>query len=102
MSQESALAIPFRKIFELAVIEHAVFALPVLSMLMIVQAIDFYAVLLFFFAFSILGIPHSAGFAWLMAKGSNWVNARGAIIANGILPGQVYGLLLGGMVGFRQ
>ena len=102
MNQQSLPAIPYRKFLKLAVIEHAVFALPVLSILLIVQAIPFYAVLLFLFAISILGIPLSAGITWLIAKGSNWVNARAAIIANGIYPGQVYVMLLGGMVGFRQ
>jgi hypothetical protein len=48
-----------------------------------------------------ISIPISAAFAWLMAKGSNWVNTSAAITAVGSVPGRVYGILFGGALGFH-
>lgn len=97
--KEQASDIPFRKFLGFVVVLHFVFALPVFIILLILRLLPFDTILFLFLPISGLGIPLSAGFGYLMAKGSNWVNTRSAEFAVGILPGQTYGVLLGGFLG---
>lgn len=101
MPQNRALEIPARKFMVLAAIEHTIFAVPVLGVLWITRIIPADFSLSLILIFSVLGAPLSAGIAWLIARGSSWVNTRAAIIACGVFPGQVYGLLFGGMLGYH-
>ena len=93
--------ISFGKFLGFAAIQHVIFALPVFTILVMMQLLPLNAILFLFLPFSGLGIPLSAGLCYLMAKGSNWVNTRGAVMAIGVLPGQTYGVLLGGLLGYH-
>ncbi len=95
------LPIPFRNLLGFVVVEHAVFALPVLTLLVLFRFIPFEVALFLIAVFSVVVVPTSAGMAYLIAKGSNWVNTRAAVMASGVLPGQIYGLLFGGLVGYH-
>jgi hypothetical protein len=82
------------------VIEHGIFAIPVLVLFVLLQRLPLNFFLILFVIFSGLGIPFSAGMAYMIAKGSNWINTRTSVIALGVFPGQIYGFLFGGSVGY--
>ncbi len=89
--------IPFARFFLLVLTEYLAFAIPVLGMLVLLDLLELRTAL-FMFTFFVLSSPILSLIAWLFAKGSNWVNTAAALKTPGSL-GQLYGLLLGGLLG---
>ncbi len=103
--QNSTSRISFGKFLRLT-IEYTIFALPLLIILMVFQCLHLDALLFFLAPFSVLGILISAGIIYLIAKGSSndlRMNnyKRSVLIAGGVFPGQLYGVLFGGLMGNR-
>ncbi len=99
--QNSTSKISFGEFLGFVAVLQVVFALPVFIILLMLRLLPFDALLFLVLPFSGLGISLSAGLGYLMAKGSNWVNTRGAVMAVGVLSGQIYGVLLGGLLGYH-
>jgi len=93
--------IPFSSFLYVTIIGHLIFANPLISGILLLNLTDVKVLIFIFIPIVLISIPISAALAWLMAKGSNWVNASAAIIAVCSLPGRVYGILFGGLLGFR-
>jgi len=94
-------SVPFSSFLYVTIMGHLIFAVPVIIGILLFNLIDVKALFFILIPIFLISIPISAAFAWLMAKGSNWVNASAAIIAVCSLPGRVYGILFGGLLGFR-
>lgn len=90
--------IPFARFFLLVLTEHLAFAIPVLGMLVLLDLLELRTAL-FMFSFFVLSSPILSLISWLFAKGSNWVNTAAALKTAGGVSGQLYGLLLGGLLG---
>ena len=104
--QNSTSKISFGKFLRLAIIEHVIFALPLLAILVAFQGLPLNALPFFLVRFFVLVILLSAGITYLIARGSsndlrmnNYKHP--VLIAGGILPGQLYGMLFGGLMGNR-
>ena len=80
---------------------HVIFAIPAISGILLFKLMEVKALLIIFIPLALLTIPISAGLSWLIAKGSNWVNTAAAITAVCSLPGRIYGVLFGGLLGFH-
>ena len=96
----SLLQVSFTTFFLLASAEHLAFALPSLAIILLLHLLEIQAALFLFLVF-IISSPIAALIAWLIAKGSNWMNTAASIKAIGAMAGQLYGLLLGGLFGAR-
>jgi hypothetical protein len=94
-------SVPFSSFLHVTIIGHLIFAIPVISGILLLNLTDVKALFYIFIPIVFISIPINAAFAWLMAKGSNWVNTHAAILAVCSLPGRVYGILFGGLLGFH-
>lgn len=104
LEQNNTSEISFGKFLRIIIIEHAIFALPILTVLVVFQSLPLDALPYFLLLFSVLGIPISAGIIYLIARGSSndlLMNSyrRSAQLAGGVFPGQLYGVLFGGLMG---
>jgi hypothetical protein len=80
---------------------HLIFAVPAIIGVLLLRLMDVKSLFFIFVPIVLISIPISATFAWLIAKGSNWVNTTAAITVACSLPGRVYGILFGGLLGFH-
>ena len=93
--------IPFVSFLYITIIGHLIFAIPAISGILLMNLINIKALFFIIIPIAFISIPIGAAFAWLMAKGSNWVNTSAAITAVCSLPGRFYGILFGGAIGFH-
>ena len=93
--------IPFSSLLYVTVAAHLIFAIPAIIGVLLFSLIDVRALFFIFVPIVLICIPISAAFAWLIAKGSNWVNTTEAVTAACSLPGRICGILFGGLLGFR-
>jgi len=93
--------IPFSSFLYVTIIGHLIFANPLISGILLLNLTDVKVLIFIFIPIVLISIPISAALAWLMAKGSNWVNIPAAIMAVCSLPGRVYGMFFGGLLGFH-
>ena len=93
--------IPFSSFLHVTIIGHLIFAIPAISGILLLSLIDIKTLFFILIPILLISIPVSAAFAWLTAKGSNWVNTSAAIMAVCSLPGRVYGIFFGGLLGFH-
>ncbi|MCU0486918.1 MAG: hypothetical protein MUC85_12505 [Anaerolineales bacterium] len=105
--QNRVSQVSLRNFFVLTTIGHVVFAVPVLIILVLLQYLSPASAVLLFTAFSVVGIPLSAGIGYLIARGSalglDMNDSRRSMVkvVAGILPGQMYGALFGGALGYN-
>ena len=90
--------IPFVRFFLITSAMHLAFALPAFGVILLLHLLELKAAL-FLFAMFLLSDPIISWLCWLVAKGSNWVNTAAAMKAAGGVPGQLYGVLAGGLLG---
>jgi hypothetical protein len=93
--------IPFVSFLYITIAGHLLFAVPAIGGIWLFELLDIKELLFIFTPIILISIPISAVIAWLIAKGSNWVNTSAAITAACSVPGRVYGILFGGLLGFR-
>lgn len=93
--------VPFASFLYAAAAGQLVFAVPAIVGGLLFDLLEGTAALIILVALALISIPIGAAFAWLIAKGSNWVNTPVAMTAVCSLPGRIYGPLFGGLLGFR-
>ena len=95
------------KFLRLTLIGHALFSLPVVITLVLLELLSISGLVILSVFFSVIGIPLSAGISYLVARGSSIsleMNERrysALMITSGILPGQIYGAFFGGVLGYH-
>ena len=95
--------IPFSSFLFATTAGHLIFAIPTIIGLLLFSLIDAKSLFFIFVPIALISIPISAAFAWLIAKGSNWASKStiAGVIAACSLPGRIYGILFGGLLGFH-
>lgn len=93
--------IPFFTFLSVTIAGHLIFAVPAIMGILLFNLMDVKSLFFIFIPIAIISIPISAVFAWLIAKGSNWVNTSSAITSVCSVPGRIYGIFFGGLIGFH-
>ena len=93
--------IPFSTFLAATVIGHLVYALPTLGVILIFGGTDAKPLTWIVLFVDVASILIGAPFTWLMAKGSNWVNASTGLVVAGSMPAAFHAILLGDWLGFR-
>ena len=93
--------VPFSKFFYVTMVSHFIFAIPTVIIVILLDLMKVKPLLFILLPIALISIPVSAVLTWLFAKGSNWVNTSGSIMATCSLQGKFYAVLLGGLLGFR-
>jgi hypothetical protein len=93
--------ITFSSFLYVTIAGHLIFAVPAIFGVLFLKLMDVKALFFIFVPIALISIPISAAFAWLIARGSNWQNSAAAIKASCGLPGRIYGVLFGGLLGFQ-
>jgi hypothetical protein len=96
-----ASEIPFSSFLYVALAGHLVFGIPAIIGILLLKLLEVKTLILITVLVAIIAIPCTAALAWLISKGSNWVNTPVAITATFSLPARFYPLLFGGFLGFR-
>jgi hypothetical protein len=94
-------AIPLSTFFVITIVGQLVFTIPAIMIVLVFKLLQFDALLFIALPTIIIAIPVIAYFSWLLAKGSNWVNTKSAVIVSCIFPGRFFGVLVGGLLGYR-
>jgi hypothetical protein len=93
--------VPFRKFFYVTVLAHIVYAVPTVVVLLFFDSKNGRPVLFILLILAVIKIPVVTAMAWLLAKGSNWVNTSYAMMVIGGVTATLYGVVLGGWLSFR-
>ena len=91
--------IPFITFLSVTIAGHLIFAIPAIMGILLFNLMNVKSLFFIFIPIVLISIPISAAFAWLIAKGSNWVNTSAAITAVCSVPGRIYGIFFGGLLG---
>ena len=99
MHEIQATEFRLSKLVFLSILSQIGFGLPIIALLIAIGVLNVEAGLFFLGIF--LGIigPTLGFLSWLIVKGSNGANSELALKPLFILPGRLYGVLLGGLVG---
>ena len=100
MTTKSSI-IPFSSFLYVTIASHLVFAIPAIIGVLLLNLMDIKPLVFIFVPVALISIPISTAFAWLIAKGSNWLHTSAAITSSCNLPGRIYGILFGGLLGFH-
>ena len=93
--------IPFSSYIYATAIGHLVFALPTMVgalLLNLIRSRDLFFIII---PMAIISVSTGAAIAWLFAKGSNWTKPYASIAASCSVPGRIYPMLFGGLLGFH-
>ena len=93
--------IPFITFLSVTIAGHLIFAIPAIMGILLFNLMNVNSLYFIFIPIALISIPISAAFAWLIARGSNWVNTSAAITAVCSVPGKMYGIFFGGLLGFH-
>ena len=93
--------IPFSSFLYATIVAHLIFIFPIIGGVLLFDLINVKTLFLILALLGLPAIPVSAAFSWLFAKGPNWINTPLAITATCGLPGRMYGILFGGLLGFH-
>ena len=93
--------IPLSSFLYVTVEGHLIFTIPAVIGILLLNLMDVRELFFELVPIALISIPISAAFAWFIAKGSNWVNTNAALRASCRLPGKIYGVLFGGLLGFH-
>ena len=93
--------IPFSTFLYATLIANLVYGIPTIGAFLLFDLMDTRAVLLIFLFVAAIKIPLTAALAWLIAKGSNWVNSYTCMVVACAVPAAFYGVMLGGGIGIR-
>lgn len=93
--------IPFSSFIYATAIGHLVFALPTMVGALLLNLIKSRDLFFIIIPMAIISIPTGAAIVWLMAKGSNWAKTDAFIAASCSVPGRIYPMLFGGLLGFH-
>ena len=96
-----AVQVPLSTFFVITIISQLVFTIPAVIIILVFNLLQLEAFLFIALPTILISIPIGAYFSWLMAKGSNWVNTKAAVVVSSIFPGRFFGVLLGGLLGYR-
>jgi hypothetical protein len=91
--------IPFITFLSVTTVGHLIFAIPAIMGILLFNLMNVNSLFFIFIPIALISIPISAAFAWLIARGSNWVNTSAAITAVCSVPGRMYGIFFGGLLG---
>jgi hypothetical protein len=95
------MAVPFSSFLLATIIAQLISGIPTIAGILLFNLIDAEALAFILIPIAALSIPISAALSWLVAKGSNWENTTTGITAACGLPGKVYGIFFGGLLGSR-
>lgn len=97
----SEYRISFKNIFFITSVTHLSIAVPIMVIILLFQLLPQKAAIFLLVVFAVTHITGGAFFIWLIGIGSNWKNSESAILATSVVSGQLYFLLLGGLLGSR-
>jgi hypothetical protein len=95
--------IPFSTFLYVTTAGHLIFAVPAIIGVLLFSLMDTKSLFFILVPIVLISIAMSAAFAWLIAKGSNWAttSTTAGVTAACSLPGRIYGILFGGLLGFH-
>ena len=99
--EHEAIQIPASSFFVITLVGHLIFAIPAIIIILVLELLQVKALLFIALPTMLIFVPGGAYFSWLMAKGSNWVNTRTAVIASSVFSGRFFSVLVGGLLGYR-
>ncbi len=99
--EHDALDIPLSTFFVVSIVGQLVFTLPASIIILVFKLLQFDAFVFIALPTVLISVPLVAYFSWLLAKGSNWVNTKSAVIVSSIFPGRFFSVLVGGLLGYR-
>jgi hypothetical protein len=78
-----------------------VFGIPTIIGILLLGLKSVKSLIFIFIPIALISLPLTAAISWLIAKGSNWLNADKTIIAACSVPGRFFGVFLGGLLGYH-